>query len=295
MILVTGASGTVGGAVAGRLAAAGFPLRLIARDPRRIPVSGPGVEAAGADFCDPAALARAFQGAERAFIATNDPLRPEQDENLLAAAARAGVKHVVRLSALTVTDADADDLITRWHRDCERRLEASGLLWTFVRPRSFMSNTLGWARSLVDGVVRAPFGSARVACVDPRDVAEVAVRALTEPGHEGRAYSVTGPAAISSAEQAQQLAETLGRRLRFEEISVDEAHRDLARRYPRPVADALAQHLCRRGANAKCQVERTVELVTGRPAACFRTWARDHAAAFRLTPVSQSEPVPEGS
>ena len=115
------------------------------------------------------------------------------------AAARAGVKHVVRLSALTVTDADADDLITRWHRDCERRLEASGLLWTFVRPRSFMSNTLGWARSLVDGVVRAPFGSARVACVDPRDVAEVAVRALTEPGHEGRAYSVTGPAAISSA------------------------------------------------------------------------------------------------
>lgn len=281
MILVTGASGTVGGAVARRLAAAGLALRLVARDPRRIAVGGFGIEPAGADFSDPDALATAFRGAERAFIATNDPLRPQQDENLLAAAAQAGVKHVVRLSALMVTDLDADDLITRWHRECEQRLEASGLAWTFVRPRAFMSNTLSWARSVADGVVRAPYGSARVACVDPRDVAEVAVRALTEPGHEGQAYSVTGPAAISSAEQTQQLAETLGRPIRFEEISVDDAHRALMGRYPKAVADALAEHLHRRAANAKCQVEHTVERVTGRPAASFRVWARDHAAAFQ--------------
>ena len=287
MILVTGASGTVGAAVARRLAAAGFPLRLVARDPRRIAVRGFGIESTGADFSDPDTLATAFRGAERAFIATNDPLRPQQDENLLAAAAQAGVKQVVRISALMVTDLGADDLITRWHRECEQRLQASGLAWTVVRPRAFMSNTLGWARSLADGVVRAPYGSARVACVDPRDVAEVAVRALTEPGHEGQAYPVTGPAAISSAEQVQQLAETLGRPIRFEEISVDEAHRALMERYPRPVADALAQHLHRRGAHAKCQVEQTVERVTGRPAACFRMWARDHAEAFRLAAPSQ--------
>lgn len=281
MILVTGASGTVGGAVARRLTAAGFPLRLIARDPARIAVRAAGVTTVAADFDDRDRLAAAFRGVERAFIATNDPLRPQHDENLLAAALEAGVKQVVRLSALMVADADADDLITRWHRDCERRLEASGVAWTFVRPRSFMSNALGWAQSLRDGVVRAPFGSARVACVDPRDVAEVAVRALTEPGHEGRAYPVTGPAAISTTEQVEQLAETLGRRIRFEEIPIEQAQGELTRRYPRPVAEALVQHLQRRGANAKTRVERTVELVTGRPAASFRTWAGDHAAAFQ--------------
>ncbi len=281
MILVTGASGTVGGVVARRLAAEGFPVRLVSREPGRLAVRGPAVSAVAADFGDRCALASAFHGVERVFIATNDPLRPEHDENLLDAALAAGVKQVVRLSALTVADSDADDLITHWHRDCERRLAASGLAWTFVRPRSFMSNALGWAKSLRGGVVRAPFGSARVACVDPRDVAEVAALALTEPGHEGRAYPVTGPAAISTAEQVEQLAEALGRPLRFEEIPVELAQQELTRRYPLPVADALAQHMRRRGTNAKCRVEPTVEILTGRPAASFRMWARDHAGAFR--------------
>lgn len=281
MILVTGASGTIGGQVARRLAATGLPSRLLARDPRRIAVRAANVEAVAAHFGDRDALAAAFQGVERAFIATNDPLRPDYDENLLQAAVRAGVKHVVRLSALMVTDPGTDDLISRWHRDCEERIAASGLAWTFVRPRSFMSNTLAWRRSLRDGVVRAPFGSARVACVDPRDVARVAVCALTEPGHEGRAYPVTGPAAITAVEQVRQLAELSGRDARFEEVSVEDAHRELTRRYPAPIADALAQHLRRRGTNAASRIEPTVQLLTGRPAVSFRSWALAHADAFR--------------
>jgi uncharacterized protein YbjT (DUF2867 family) len=281
MILVTGASGTIGGAVADRLARRGLPTRLLARDPRRITVRAANVETVTAHFGDRDSLTAAFRGVERAFLCSNDPLHPEQDANLVEAAVQAGVKQVVRLSALMVADPGADDLISRWHRACEERIAASGLAWTFVRPRSFMSNTLAWAPSVRRGVVRAPSASVRVACVDPRDVAQVAVCALTEPGHEGRAYPVTGPSAITTVEQVGILAEVSGRQVRFEEISVDDAHRRLLLRYPRPIADALAQHMLRRGTNVGSVTEPAVELVTGRPAATFRTWAGDHADAFR--------------
>lgn len=281
MILVTGATGNVGGTVARHLADAGRPVRLLARDPRRVGVQGVGVQAVGADFADPRGLAAAFRGVTHAFVVTNNPLRPEHDANLLAAARRAGVRHVVRLSALAVEDPEADDLITRWHRDCEEQLAQSGLAWTFIRARAFMSNALAWAESAREGVVQAPFGTAQRACVDPRDVAAVAVKALIEPGHEGCAHPVTGPDSITAIEQTEQLAEALGRPLRFEELTVEQARACLARRYPPAIADALTCCTLRLGAGAKYRIEPTVEKITGRPARTFRQWARDHAAAFR--------------
>lgn len=281
MILVTGASGNIGGSVARRLADSGRPVRVLVRDPRRVGVQGAGVQAVRGDFADPAGLEAAFRGVTRVFVVTNNPLEPRHDQNLLAAALRAGARHVVRLSAAAVEDPQAVDLITQWHRDCEERIAASGLDWTFIRSRAFMSNALAWVDSVRAGVVCAPFGTARGACVDPRDVAEVAVRALTEPGHEGCAYSVTGPEAISAAEQTEQLAEALGRPLRFEQVTLEQARASLALRYPLPIADALTCCARRLGAGAKHQVEPTVEKVTGRPARTFRQWAREHVAAFR--------------
>lgn len=281
MILVTGASGNVGGTVARRLGETGRPVRLLARDPRRVGARGPGVESVRGDYADLRGLEQAFRDVTHVFVATNDPLRPEHDANLLAAALRAGTRHVVRLSALAVEDPQADDLITVWHRECEQRVADSGLTWTFVRARAFMSNALAWAGSVREGVVRAPVGTARNACADPRDVAEVAVRALTEPGHEGQAHAVTGPEAISTIEQTEQLAELLGRPLRFEQLTLEQACAFHAMRYPLPIAEALTECFRRLGSGAKCGVEPTVEKVTGRPARTFRQWARDHIAAFR--------------
>ena len=281
MILVTGATGTVGGAVARSLAGKGRPVRLLARDPRCVEVRGSGVETVRADYADPRGLEAAFRDVTHAFVATNDPLRPQHDANLLTAAQRSGVRHVVRLSALAVEDPQAGDLITDWHRGCEQRIAASGLTWTFVRSRAYMSNTLAWVDSVREGVVRAPYGTARAACVDPRDVAEVAVRALTEPGHEGQAHPVTGPVAINAVEQAEQLAELLGRPLRFEQITLEQACAFHATRYPLPIAEALIACARRLGSGAKCGVDPTVEKVIGRPARTFRQWARDHIAAFR--------------
>ena len=280
MILVTGASGNVGGTVARRLGETGRPVRLLARDPRRVDARGPGVQTVRGDYADIRGLEQAFSGVTHVFVATNDPLRPEHDANLLAAALRAGTRHMVRLSALAVEDARADDLITAWHRECEQRIAASGLAWTFVRARAFMSNALAWTDLIREGVVRAPVGTARNACVDPRDVAEVAVRALTESGHERQAHAVTGPVAISAVEQTEQLAEVLGRPLRFEQVTFEQACAYLARRYPPPVAQALVECARRLASGAKCGVEPTVEKITGRPARTFRQWARDNIAAF---------------
>jgi uncharacterized protein YbjT (DUF2867 family) len=166
-------------------------------------------------------------------------------------------------------------------------LRRSGLEWTFLRPRAFTSNCLGWAYSIRrEGVVRALYGSSANAVVDPRDVAEAAIRALTEEGHAGHAYTLTGPEAISAREQVATLAELLGAPLRFEELTPDEARAALLRRYPEAVADALLDSSARQRDGAKSLVTDAAERLLGRPAGTFAQWAKDHLDAF--TPAAGS-------
>jgi uncharacterized protein YbjT (DUF2867 family) len=293
-IVVTGATGTVGGEVARRLVAAGHRVRLLTRRPERLRgMAGPHAEVAAADFDahdgdgdgdgDGTGLAAALAGARAVFVVTRDPLRPEHDERLVRAALSAGTSpRLVKLSALAVTDPAAQDLITRWQRENEARILASGLPWTLLRPRAFMSNTLSWAPGIrADRTVRALAGTARNACVDPRDIADAAVAALGQDGHEGRAYALTGPAALSPAEQTEQLAEVLGLPLRFAELTPRQAGEALRRRYPEPVARALLESAERQRSGAKADVAGGVEEATGRPPAAFADWAQDHAGRFR--------------
>nr|WP_303714023.1 NAD(P)H-binding protein [Kutzneria buriramensis]WKX13448.1 NAD(P)H-binding protein [Kutzneria buriramensis] len=279
---MTGATGTVGRLVAERLSGTG-PLRLLTRDPRRALVTGPGIEAVGGNFDDPGSLREALTGVRSALLVTANPLAPDQDENFVTAARTAGVRHVVKLSAQAVADPGATDLITRWQRDSEESLRASGLPWTFLRPRAFMSNTLSWARSVrEEGVVRALHGTSRNATVDPRDIADVAARALADPGeHVGRAYALTGPAALSAVHQTEILGELLARPLTFVELTDDQALTGLLARYPEPLAHALVESAARGQDGAKGHVEPTVGEVLGRPARTFRDWAADHVSAFR--------------
>lgn len=193
---------------------------------------------------------------------------------------------MVKLSAAAVLDSGAQDLITRWQRAGEELLRASGVEWTVLRPRAFMSNSLSWAASVrSQGTVRALYGRSGNACVDPRDVAEAAVRVLTEEGHAGRAYTLTGPRAVTAAAQTQELGRQLGVVLRFEELSVGQARAALAERYPAPVVEALLQSAERLCAGAKAGVEDGVGALTGRPAGTFAAWAGDHLAAF--APVTE--------
>ncbi|MFB6701230.1 NmrA family NAD(P)-binding protein [Streptomyces rubiginosohelvolus] len=279
MILVTGATGAVGREVAGLLAAAG-PVRILARRPERLTVRGDGVEVVEGAYGDRPALDRAFEGVSSVFLVTNSPTDPD-DERVAGAAAAAGVRHLVKLSMMAVEEPGADDFITRWQRRNEETIRASGVPWTFVRPRTFMSNTLSWAPGIRSaGVVRALYGDAPVACVDPRDVAAVAVAALTGAGHEGRTYAVSGPEAITAREQTAQLSRMLGRPLRFEELGLDAARKALLAKYPRPAAEAFLESAERQRAGAKAAVVPTVEELTGCQARPYRTWAADHADAF---------------
>ncbi|MCL7424638.1 NAD(P)H-binding protein [Streptomyces sp. YS415] len=283
MILLTGATGTVGGLVARRLRGT-TALRLLTRRPdRAADLSGPRVEVCGGDFDDLGSLRSALTGVTSALLVSANPLTHTHDEHFLTAARACGVRQVVKLSALAVTDPDATDLITAWQRRNEQLLTASGLPWTLLRPRAFMSNTLGWAHSVrAEGVVRAAGGSAVNATVDPRDIADVAALTLLEPdAHAGRTYALTGPEAISAADQTRILGELLERPVRFEELTVAEALSRLRVRYPAPIAEALAESAARGRAGAKTQVDPTVAKLLGRPAGSYREWARDHLGAFR--------------
>ncbi|MCX4506527.1 NmrA family NAD(P)-binding protein [Streptomyces anulatus] len=279
MILVTGATGAVGREVARQLAAAG-PVRILARRPERLTVRGGGVEVVEGEYGDRAALDRALRGVASVFLVTNSPTEPD-DERVAAAAAAAGVRHLVKLSMMAVEEPGADDFITRRQRENEQAVRESGVPWTFVRPRTFMSNTLSWAPGIRStGVVRALYGDAPVACVDPRDVAAAAVAVLTGTGHEGRAYAVSGPEAITAREQTAQLSRVLERPLRFEELGVDAARTALLAKYPPPVAEAFLQSAERQRAGAKAAVVPTIQDLTGRPARPYRVWSAEHAKEF---------------
>ncbi|WP_331742523.1 NAD(P)H-binding protein [Streptomyces sp. NBC_01006] len=279
MILVTGATGTVGREVVRRLPA-DLRFRVMSRNPERIVGLRAPAEAVHGDYRDRRSLVRALRGVSAAFLVTAD-IGGDGDARFIRAARSADVRHIVKLSAAAVADPGADDLITRWQRGNEELLRGSGMEWTLLRPRSFMSNTLSWAATVrAERVVRALCGPLGNACVDPRDIADVAVRALTGDGHAGRSYTLTGPEAITAAQQTAQLAQLLGRPLRFEELGPEQARAALRGRYPHDLVEALLESAQRQRAGVKAQVDGTVPVLLGRPAGSFHAWARDHLGAF---------------
>lgn len=286
-VVIAGATGTVGRLTARRLAATGaHDLVLLTRDPAKAAAAGLPGQLIGADFASPATLRPALRGADALLLITNDPLRPEHDVNLLDAAAAAGAVHVVKLSAQAVTDPGADDLITCWQRENEQRLKASGLPWTLLRPRSFMTHALEWRDSIArHGVVRGVYGDSLNACVDPADIADAAVQALTGTGHHQRSYALTGPRAISARDRTAVLADVLRRPLLFEEISLAQARRQWRERMPESLADALVLSAERQNSGAKAGVASGVREATGHDPRTFRTWAVEQAPAFTHVPV----------
>ncbi|MDR7326919.1 MULTISPECIES: NAD(P)H-binding protein [Catenuloplanes] len=267
MILVTGATGTIGRLTVAGLLARGVPVRAMTRDPRRI-APADGLEVVAGDFDDPGSLRRAATGAERILLVTAPPEPTERhDVAMVDAAVRAGAGAVVKLSAIGTGERYAGGVIGEWHLRGEEALRGSGLSWTILRPSVFASNTLWWAPAIRAGApVPDPVDGARQGVVDPRDVAAVAVAALTGTGHDAAVYTLTGPAPVSVGEQALILGEVLGRH-----VAVTTAP-------PPAAAWAAGIAWSRDGHNAV--VTDDVSRVLGRAPASFRTWAADHRTAF---------------
>jgi uncharacterized protein YbjT (DUF2867 family) len=229
MILVTGASGRTGAALVRLLTARGAPVRALVRDAAKgVPLEQLGAEVVVGDFLDPASLERAVERARKVYLCTPpDQRKLELEANLIDAAGGAGVEHVVKMSSIGAS-RDSPMALLRWHRELEEHLEASGMAYTHLRPHYFMQNTPRLAPLIQhDRRFSLPMGDGRISIVDTRDVAAVAAVALTEDGHEGKTYVVTGPEPLSYGDIAEKIGAAIGSRVRYVAVSAEEGHRQM--------------------------------------------------------------------
>ncbi|MGQ4429400.1 MULTISPECIES: NAD(P)H-binding protein [unclassified Streptomyces] len=281
MILVTGATGTIGSEVVRQLAARGEKVRALTRDPERADLPSE-VEAVRGHPADRASAEAALTGAEAAFlVGVFGPDDAEHDRGLVEAARAAGVRRIVKLSGIG-TGEPAVGPVGTWHVAGEQAVRDSGLEWTILRPSAFATNTLGWAASLRAGSpVPNTSGDGGQGVVDPRDVSEVAVAALLDPAHSQRTYTLTGPEVLSVPAQAAVLADILGRPVPVRDLSSAEAREYLlGLGFSDTFIDAseISRAFVRNGGNEV--VTDDVGEVLGRPARTYREWVVDHRAAF---------------
>ncbi|WP_097240231.1 NmrA family NAD(P)-binding protein [Streptomyces sp. 1331.2] len=275
-VLVIGANGSVGRHVVASLTEGGHEVRALVRDPARS-VLPAGVEAVRGDLAVPESLEPALAGGVEAvyLMWPGLPVQPRVVESIARHA-----KRVVYLSA-DVPDLADDEPAVIFHQEIERLIRRSGLSWTFVRAIDFAGNLLAWADQVREGVVRWPYGQARRSLVHERDIADVAVRALTEDGHDGARYVVTGPESLAHAELARIIGEELGVAVRWEELAPETAREQLTAAWGNA---GFVESRLRAWESFTREPERvtdTVERVLGRPPRDFRSWVRDHAADFR--------------
>jgi uncharacterized protein YbjT (DUF2867 family) len=283
MILVTGATGKVGQEVVRQLAAAGVAARALVRDPTRASSARiPGIEIVVGDLARPETLPPAFAGVEKVFLLT--PAAPDQVElqsNALEAALRAGARRIVKVSVAGGPDAGTQ--IGRWHWATEKQIEASGLGFTFLRPTLYMQQILAYAPGIAaTGSFSAPMGAGEIAVVDTRDVASVAVAALTEDGHDRRIYDLTGPEALSYDRMADAISDAIGKKVIYAHVPPEYTRKQmLADGLPRWLADDMIVLAASFRDGYGATVTATVAEVAKHPPRSFRQFARDYANVFR--------------
>ena len=275
MIVVTGATGNVGGEVVAALAGREEGVRALARDPAGAALPA-GVDVVQGDLELPESLTSALDGARAVFLLGGWGDMP----GLLRRFGRAGIEHVVLLTSRCVVGGMADNAITRMWLDSEAAVRDSGMVWTILRPSGYHANALRWRGQLRQGdIVRAPWPDIAVAAIDPADIAAVAAVVLTGPGHEGAAYSLSGPEPLTPGDQVTTLAAVLGRPLRYEPLSDEQARAEMAPDTPAPYIDAFFRFYTG-GEFDDSAVLDTVAQITARPPRSFAQWARAHADAF---------------
>ena len=284
MILITGATGHVGSElITALLPAQAGHLRVLTRNPDA--VFPDGTQTVVADLGD-SDLAPALDGVHAVFLLTDGLSIAAHGERLVAAARRAGVQRIVKLSVLSVGHG-ATDLITSGHRAGEEAIRDSGLGWTFLRPTALMSNALNWAPMITaDQVVHTPFAVGRAAVVDPADIAAVAAASLTHDGHDHRVYELTGPEPLSPADQVAILSQVLGRDLRYAESDpADMLAQMVSYGMPEELAHAVVEQFRSTLEPFNSELTGDITTVTGRPARSFTDWAQAHRTEL-LTPTS---------
>jgi uncharacterized protein YbjT (DUF2867 family) len=279
--LIIGASGTVGHQVLSQLSARGAQVRALTRNPDAAGLP-PHVDVVRGDLTLPETLDECLDGIDTVFLVWTAP------QAAAAPALERIAKHARRIVFLSAPLKTAHPFFQQPNparalgEHVERLIESSGLEWTFLRPGMFTSNALLWwaPQTRAGDVVRWPHLSTPTAPIDERDIAAVAVRALCEDGHAGAEYVLTGPQSLSQFEQVSTIGRVIERSLSIEEISPDEARRELLTLMPVSIVNMLLDAWAA-AIGQPAFVTSTVADVTGAPARTFLDWATDHAAEFR--------------
>jgi uncharacterized protein YbjT (DUF2867 family) len=285
-ILVTGSTGTVGSELVKRLVSQGVPVRAGVHTRvfvEKTPVTGP-VEVVNLDYAAPSSLAAALEGVEKAFLLTPVVLnQAEIVKRLVDAALKMGVQHIVRLSAAGAGDVPGIQL-GRWHREAEMYVEASGIPFTHLRPGGFMQNFINYQGPTIrsEGKFYLPVAGGAVNYIDARDIAEVAARVLAGNGHQGKAYTLTGPEAITHFQVAECLSQATGRAISYVDVPEQEARKELDRRgWPGSMVSAVLELYAVYKAGLGSGLTDSVERLIGRKPRSFAQFAADYAFAFR--------------
>ncbi|MGW7298239.1 SDR family oxidoreductase [Streptomyces sp. NPDC054829] len=287
-VLVTGATGNVGRTVVTALRDRGASVRAFVRDAERARRTlGDEVGLAVGDFGDPASLRAALRGVDAVFLTSADgPDKVAHETAVIDAASTAWVPRLVKLSSPRV-EIGSDLAFWDWHGRIEQHLRTSGVPAVCLRSGYLMSNLLAAAEGVAaSGQLIAPAGTARIAMTDPADVGAAAAVLLTEDGHEGRTYTLTGPESVTYGEVAAVLSEVTGREVGYVDVPDEAARAGLAASgAPEWLVDGVVGLFGKLREGACAEVTGTVRALTGREPRTLTEWARDHAGVFTGAPV----------
>ena len=284
-ILVTGATGTVGREVVRVLGGMkDVQVRAFVRDTAKAKaLQGHNVMLATGDLAKKDTVEKALQGVDKVFLLSNaDQKQVELQGNVVDAAKKAHIKHIVKLAALG-TSADSPISLARWHRQTEVEIEKSGIPYTHLHPHFFMQNFFMFAATIKkDGTFYAPMKEAKMSMVDTRDIAQVAAMVLTTTGHEGKTYDITGPAALSFTEAAVTLSQVLGKTVKYISVTLDDLRKTLK---SMGMQDWFVEDMAKLyeffSSGKAAFVTPTVTNVTKQKGHAFTQFAKDYVENFR--------------
>ena len=284
-ILVTGATGNVASGVIPKLISLGADVRALVRNESKAQgLKDAGVEVVVGDLEKPETLAAAFSGVDNVLLITPpNPSQVIQAKNGIQAAKRNGSPIIVRLSAGAYQETPADvPRVSGQHAEIDAELRASGVPYTILKPHFFIQNTLMAAQTVAsEGVVYMAMKDGKIGMIDVRDIVDVAVKVLTEDGHEGKEYMLTGPESISFHDVAASLSRAVGKEVSYVNVPAEAARQAMiGMGVPAWVADALGEYTTAFSEGYGDFTTNDVERLTGNRPRSYETFARDFAEVF---------------
>lgn len=282
-ILITGATGNTGLPLVKHLAAAGVPVRALVHSPaKKSLVEHKNVETIVGDFAIAGLIERALEGISRAYLVS--PASPDQVKyqiNFVNSAKIMGIKHLVKLSAFG-TAPDSPVGLLRWHAEIEEHIRKSGINYTFLHPHFFMENLLAYTGSVIkDGAIYSPLGETRISMISVQDIAGAAAAILTDGGHVGMTYILTGPEALNFAEIAGALGDIIGKPVKYVQVPYEAAKAGMIKAgMPAWFAEDLVRTMESWRNGAGSIVSNYVEKLTGRKPMSVQDFFMRHRSGF---------------